>query len=385
MYDVIVVGGGPGGATAALKCAKLGLKTLLLEKRDFKRDKCCSGIVMTPMAWDNIEHEFGGFPNDTLSSPYKMIGYTFYILDQPPQNVYQKCLVMWRSDFDSWLSAKALEAGAEGRENCRVDSVRQEDGKCTVTVTVGENDHSEEIESRYVIGADGCNSTVFKSIFPNHEQDRPSVFSYRRCYTGELKGLDKKLWHWIYLGSNADLICIHHKDDSYLIEGRWKLIGEKKICKALEPYGFDLEFYQKTPVAWRDGAMIYTGREQDVMAGKHHPAVGNVLLIGDAASLRVTLTAEGISTAIESGIMAALSIAEASSKRSSAAPIYFKRLEPLIAELRIHQQSREMFIEQLKAEKGPEAMSTMIDSWGRSVHVESTFAPHRMDASRARL
>lgn len=381
MYDVIVVGGGPGGAAAALKCAKLGMKTLLLEKRSLDRDKCCSGVVMSPMAWDSIEREFGALPAEQLSTPYKMLGYAFYVLDQVPRNVYQKCLVSWRADLDSWLSKRAGEEGAELRENCRVDAVRQEDRKCTVTVTVDEAGRTEEIEGRYVIGADGGNSVVFKSIFPDYPATRPPVFSYRRCYTGELK-LDKKLWHWFYLNKRADLVCVHHKDDVFLVEGRWKLIGEEKICNALAPYGFDLQYYKTVPPAWRDGATIYTGREQDVMAGKHHPALGNVLLVGDAGSLRVTLTAEGINTAIESGIIAAHSVAEALQKQSSAASIYLKKLEPLIAELRIHQQSREQFIEQLEAEDGPRALETICDGWGRAVHIESTFTPARIDASR---
>ena len=46
-YDVIVVGAGPGGATAARFCAKAGLKTLLIEKERLPRYKPCGGCLST--------------------------------------------------------------------------------------------------------------------------------------------------------------------------------------------------------------------------------------------------------------------------------------------------------------------------------------------------
>ena len=45
-YDVIVVGAGPAGSTAAYDCTKQGLKTLLLEKYKLPREKPCGGAVM---------------------------------------------------------------------------------------------------------------------------------------------------------------------------------------------------------------------------------------------------------------------------------------------------------------------------------------------------
>ena len=44
-YDVIVVGGGPAGATAALYCVRHGLKTLLVDKSRFPRDKICGDAI----------------------------------------------------------------------------------------------------------------------------------------------------------------------------------------------------------------------------------------------------------------------------------------------------------------------------------------------------
>jgi flavin-dependent dehydrogenase len=48
MFDVVVVGAGPGGSVAAKRCLESELKTVLLEKRKLPRDKVCSGMIMRP-------------------------------------------------------------------------------------------------------------------------------------------------------------------------------------------------------------------------------------------------------------------------------------------------------------------------------------------------
>ena len=45
MYDAIIVGAGPAGSSAAIHCNKLGLKTLILEKSKFPRDKICGDAL----------------------------------------------------------------------------------------------------------------------------------------------------------------------------------------------------------------------------------------------------------------------------------------------------------------------------------------------------
>ena len=45
LYDVAIIGGGPAGSSSAYYCAKMGLKTILFEKKAYPRDKPCGGAL----------------------------------------------------------------------------------------------------------------------------------------------------------------------------------------------------------------------------------------------------------------------------------------------------------------------------------------------------
>ena len=101
-FDVIVVGGGPGGSVTGKQCVEAGFKTLLLEKRKLPRDKVCSGMIFGPWAKDIIEEKFGGIPESILASPKYLSGNMFHVPGLPPKSLEWHTPIAWRKDLDYW-------------------------------------------------------------------------------------------------------------------------------------------------------------------------------------------------------------------------------------------------------------------------------------------
>ena len=346
MYDVIVVGGGPGGSVAAKKCVRNGFKTLLVERKQLPRDKVCSGMVMGPWANDIIQQEFGPIPQDVLTDPCYLSGHIFYVPGVPPQVLSCKTPLAWRKDLDFWMIQKAQSEGVEIWDTAKVIRINQKDRDCIVTLRRGEN--QQELRSRYVIGADGASSVVRKCLFPQLKI-RYSV-PVRECYEGNLD-LAKDYFHWFFPKSRPrPRFNLNHKGDVFLIEGSGikELRGE--INQILGDYGFDPD----TKPLWKDGCLIPRLHEA-LITGDFSPAQGNILLIGDAAGLLFPITFEGIGTALKSGIIAADAILRATRQGTTAAKIYIEGLLPIQNAIKglIFHSERLM----QDADKGPEVVS----------------------------
>ncbi|MFX1484589.1 MAG: NAD(P)/FAD-dependent oxidoreductase [Promethearchaeota archaeon] len=155
-YDVIVVGAGPAGATAAHDCAKLGLNTLLLEKYALPREKPCGGAVMyralriinEKLPRNLVERRIYGLrfklPNgkDAEFTSDKLIGITVF-----------------RHRFDEYLARRAVSEGAELIEEARVVHASVSSDFAMVKLVDG-----REFRGKYLIGADGVNSIVSRSL-----------------------------------------------------------------------------------------------------------------------------------------------------------------------------------------------------------------------------
>jgi geranylgeranyl reductase family protein len=155
-YDVVVVGAGPAGSTAAKFLAEKGAKVLLIDKSRFPRDKPCGGVlsVRTLKRFSYISddliasYSFGG---NIHSSSLK-----HHILIKKDQSI---AAFVVRKDFDYGLVKLAIESGATFR-----DSVSATDIQILKDKDILRFHNGESVESQLVIGADGVWSIVAKNV-----------------------------------------------------------------------------------------------------------------------------------------------------------------------------------------------------------------------------
>ena len=325
MYDVIIVGAGPAGTCAALYGNRLGLKTLLLDKSQFPRDKTCgdafSGKSVKIM--DDLDLIKG--VNELYGSIIKRI-----IFGNPRHSECELLLdkslnkehishgyVIPRMIFDNFMFEQTKKV-SDYEEGFTVSDLIFKD-KAVIGVKGKSLDGVEkEYIGSLVFGADGPNSIVSKKT-GLYEIDMKHTAVGIRCYYDNVKNLTDQIelhyveetnpgYFWIFpAGKNRANIgvgllkSIVKQENRKLSDIMIKVINSDhfrhrfKDAVALEkPTGWNLPF-----------GSFKRGNHGD-----------GFLLLGDAAGLVDPFTGEGIGNAMESGRIAAKIAAKAKEKNN---------------------------------------------------------------------
>lgn len=166
MYDVIVVGAGPAGSTAAKVLAERGLHVLLVERHKLPRYKSCSGVLIQKSI-DLVRRYYGqDVPLSATCTPVENRGMIFTDDKGQEFRFEQGGLNVWRSSFDNWLTEQAAVSGAEVRDNTSAVSCEEQPDLISVTLR-GESSCTEQ--ARYVIDCEGVTGVLKRQLLGNSQ------------------------------------------------------------------------------------------------------------------------------------------------------------------------------------------------------------------------
>ena len=288
-FDVVVVGAGPAGSAAALAALAVNpdARVLMLDRSEIGRDKVC-GDGIAPHAVKELDAlgVTGVMPDEIVPSVRLVSpngGSESAVTSSPGY-------VVPRAIFDDRLARAALERGTTFRVERVTALVQDPDG-----VTI-----NNAWRAPIVIGADGANSAVRR--FVGQPPNRGSAMAVAiRGYAPTPVGHPDELilrwdsrrkgglcYAWAFPTSNGTTNVGYGMSSAGLRGGRAEL--EERLRVLLPEFDLtDVEL---------------TGHTLPLSVKRPAPAVGRVLLTGDAASLINPFTGEGIYSAIASGALA---------------------------------------------------------------------------------
>jgi flavin-dependent dehydrogenase len=189
LCDVVVIGGGPGGSTAAALLARHGYKVIALEKARHPRFHI--GESLLPMNLPVFERlgvldkvrALGVFKPGADFEADNERGYNTYAfaraIGQSPPHAYQ----VWRQDFDKMLYDHARDCGADAREGHEVVQVEQRGSRESWLDVKTDDGRSYCIQARYVVDASGRDaflSAKRKLRRRNDQHQSAAIFGHYR-------------------------------------------------------------------------------------------------------------------------------------------------------------------------------------------------------------
>jgi flavin-dependent dehydrogenase len=288
------------------------------------------------MAQNIVKETFGEPPREVLTTPPYVSGFIVHSPGVEGRKSEHRMHLSWRDDLDYWMNQGAKNAGCElWDDSLATHIIKENDG---YRIRLKKNGQSQEIKTKYVVGADGAISRVRRSIFPNFSPRYMECI--QECYQTTIEDLDQQYIHWWVLPEDRTIFIAHHKvyrgEVVLVLEANGRPDESIKKAKVVErgreflnkQYGFNL----KSKRLWRQGCM-YPIMLKHVFSGSLTPANENALLVGDAAGLVVPITAEGIGTGIKSGLIAADSVMKAVRNGTKAEQVYLNDVKSLTSEL----------------------------------------------------
>ncbi len=303
-FDVAIIGGGPGGTSAAIRLRQFGFRVLLVEKDLFPREKLC-GEFLSPEV-GRLAAELGLESELLDAAPARIHLVRVHLYGESPLEISlpAPALGLSRAAFDHLLLRHAARLGAELLEQTTADSVRG----CTsgnFSIVYRRNGQPEAAVSRAVICAAGRWSRWSPQSRgePGRGRKAGMAYGFKAHYEPGIVRADTLDLHFFsggYCGvsqvenGRANVCCLIAKDllrmgpsagaDPSAIILRQpalagQLLGGKRVSR-----------------------FLFTG---PLVFGSPRPVCDSMLMVGDSAAFIDPFCGDGISIAMHSGLLAA--------------------------------------------------------------------------------
>lgn len=298
-YDVIVIGAGPAGCTAAKFAAEAGLTVLLLEKMKIPREKSCSGFLIQKSV-RFIEEYYGEMPESVFCKPKQTGGFILTNENGKEFRFESPGLNIWRNRFDEWLTNKAEEAGAKIRDESTVIEIKENVDEENVSIQLKDG---TVLKSKYAVICEGAASVLTNKIT---EQKSSKIITYQVYYKGSIQLNPIFFYAFLQKEFSEYDAWVNFKDDN-IIAGVAVENPEtvQKYHRAFvnflkNEYGFHIKEKVKEE-RWLMPKVLPDGRIES--------SAGRILFAGEAAGF-LNPMGEGISGAFITGKAAAAVISE---------------------------------------------------------------------------
>jgi flavin-dependent dehydrogenase len=323
-YDVVVIGGGPGGSTVSTILAQHGLKVALFEREKFPRFHIGESLIpetywvlkrLNMLPKMQRSHFVKKYSVQFVNASGK-VSAPFYFWDNKPHECSQTWQVV-RSEFDQMMLDNAREHGVEARDGVHVvDVLFEGERACGVRIKEGGDGHGRrDVHARVVVDASGQAAMLqnrFKLRLWDPVLNKGAIWTYfQNAYrdlgrdegaTMVLQTKDRKGWFW-YIPLHNDVVSVGVVAPfDYLFKGRTS--HEETYREAVDRCPAVKE---RVAHATRITGYFAT---RDYSYRSRQAAGDGWVLVGDAFGFLDPLYSSGVLLALRSGEMAADAIAE---------------------------------------------------------------------------